>query len=174
MVLDSVRTLVIWVVSLALVWENFQALQLVGFVFLIVGMCLYNDIIIVPLIKHIQERRRNQGQAGGNEEEREGLIRGKSLSLSCCLFYYWVYWCFMSHQQYFSYICDGTDVQADWRRSCTYTQAPNAIDISQGSLTCPSKHQHGPTLFIRWFRHTAPFSCLLQHAGDMEDVFSTS
>ena len=40
-------------------------------------------------------------------------------------------------QQYFSHICDGTDVQADWR-SCTYGRAPNAIDISQGSLTCPS------------------------------------
>ena len=24
-----------------------------------------------------------------------------------------------------------------------------------------------------WFRHTAPFSRLLQHAGDTEDVFST-
>ena len=32
-------------------------------------------------------------------------------------------------QQYFSYICDGTDVQADWKRSCTYGQAPNALDI---------------------------------------------
>ena len=36
-------------------------------------------------------------------------------------------------QRYFSHICDGTDVQADWRRSCTYGRAPNAIDISQGS-----------------------------------------
>ena len=54
------------------------------------------------------------------------------------------------------------DVQADWRRSWTYGRAPNAIDISQGSLTCPSKHRHGTTLFIRWFRHTAPFSRLLR------------
>ena len=28
------------------------------------------------------------------------------------------------------------------------------------------------TLFIRGFRHTAPFSRLLRHAGDTEDVFS--
>ena len=40
-------------------------------------------------------------------------------------------------QRYFSHTCDGTDVQADWR-SCTYGRAPNAIDISQGSLTCLS------------------------------------
>ena len=48
-------------------------------------------------------------------------------------------------QRYFSHICDGTDVQADWRRSCTYGWAPNAIDISQGSLTCPSYTDMGPT-----------------------------
>ena len=47
-------------------------------------------------------------------------------------------------QQYFSHICDGTDVQADWRRSCTYGRAPNAIDISQGSLKCPSYTDTGP------------------------------
>ena len=33
-------------------------------------------------------------------------------------------------EQYFSHICDGTDVQADWKRSCTYGRAPNAMDIS--------------------------------------------
>ena len=41
-------------------------------------------------------------------------------------------------QRYFSHICDGTDVQAKWRSCCTYGRAPTAIDISQGSLTCPS------------------------------------
>ena len=46
-------------------------------------------------------------------------------------------------ERYFSYICDGTDVQADWRS--TYGRAPNAIDISQGSLTCPSYTDTGPT-----------------------------
>ena len=46
-------------------------------------------------------------------------------------------------QRYFSHICDGTDVQADWR-SCTYGRAPNAIDISQGSLMCPSYIGTGP------------------------------
>ena len=47
-------------------------------------------------------------------------------------------------QRYFSHICDGTNVQADWRRSFTYGRAPNAIDISQGSLTCPSYTDTGP------------------------------
>ena len=47
-------------------------------------------------------------------------------------------------QRYFSHICDGTDVQADWKRRCTYGRASNAIDISQGSLTCPSYTDKGP------------------------------
>merc|ERR1711899_493875 len=46
MVLDSVRTLVIWAVSMAIGWQNFFVLQLGGFVILLVGMMLYNDIII--------------------------------------------------------------------------------------------------------------------------------
>ena len=45
------------------------------------------------------------------------------------------------------------DVQAGW--SWTYGRAPNAIDISKGSLTCLFKHWHGATLFIRLFRETA-------------------
>ena len=76
-------------------------------------------------------------------------------------------------RRYFSHICDGTVVQADWRRSCTYGLAPNAIDISPGFFNVPVLHRHGTTLFIGWIRHTTPFSRLLRHAGDTEDVFST-
>ena len=39
---------------------------------------------------------------------------------------------------FFSYICDRC--AGDWR-SRTYGRAPNTIDISLGSFTCPSKHQ---------------------------------
>ena len=46
MVLDSVRTLVIWGVSLAVGWQAFYPLQLIGFIILVTGMCIYNDIII--------------------------------------------------------------------------------------------------------------------------------
>ena len=34
-----------------------------------------------------------------------------------------------------------------------------------GFLTCPFKHRHGATLFIRLFRETAPFSRLLRPLG---------
>ena len=50
-------------------------------------------------------------------------------------------------QRYFSDTCDGKDVQADWKRSCTYGRAPNAIDISQGSLSArPTPTQDHPFL----------------------------
>ena len=45
MVLDSVRTLVIWTVSLALSWQSFYWPQVIGFALLVTGMCLYNNII---------------------------------------------------------------------------------------------------------------------------------
>ena len=75
-------------------------------------------------------------------------------------------------QRYFSHICDDTDVQADWRRSCTYGRAPNAIDILQGSLTFPSYTDTG-TPFVYGDSDITPFSRLLRDAGDTEDVFST-
>ena len=53
MVLDSVRTLVIWTVSLLpfVKWQEFHALQLVGFIVLVTGMCIYNNIIFGKYIQ---------------------------------------------------------------------------------------------------------------------------
>ena len=53
MVLDSVRTLVIWAVSMLIGWQDFYYLQLIGFCILLAGMMLYNDIIILPSIKFL-------------------------------------------------------------------------------------------------------------------------
>lgn len=44
MVLDSLRTLVIWAVSLALGWEQFHGLQVFGFAVLLLGTALYNGL----------------------------------------------------------------------------------------------------------------------------------
>ena len=49
MVLDSVRTLVIWGVSLGVGWQVFHALQLLGFAMLVTGMCVYNDLLFGEL-----------------------------------------------------------------------------------------------------------------------------
>uniref|UniRef100_A0AAY4CTI5 Solute carrier family 35 member F6 n=1 Tax=Denticeps clupeoides TaxID=299321 RepID=A0AAY4CTI5_9TELE len=44
MVLDSLRTVVIWAVSLALGWEVFHGLQILGFLILLLGAALYNGL----------------------------------------------------------------------------------------------------------------------------------
>lgn len=67
MVLDSVRTLVIWMVSLQLHWQQFHYLQIFGFGALLFGMCLYNNILILQtydrLYNMYARRRENDGQA---------------------------------------------------------------------------------------------------------------
>ncbi len=37
--------------SLAVQWQKFNYLQLIGFTLLICGMCLYNNVIIVPSLQ---------------------------------------------------------------------------------------------------------------------------
>ena len=49
--IDTCRTLFIWIVSLALHWETFKWLQIIGFVLLVYGTFLFNDIIGSPLRK---------------------------------------------------------------------------------------------------------------------------
>ena len=62
MVLDSVRTLVIWGVSLAIGWQPFQALQLLGFAVLITGMCVYNDVVVAPIGRKLAEMCRTRSE----------------------------------------------------------------------------------------------------------------
>ncbi|XP_030054521.1 solute carrier family 35 member F6 [Microcaecilia unicolor] len=44
MVLDSLRTVAIWIVSLAVGWEVFHPLQILGFLILLLGTALYNGL----------------------------------------------------------------------------------------------------------------------------------
>lgn len=46
--LDGLRTITVWGVSLALDWETFHFLQLVGFVILFIGTMFYNEVIELP------------------------------------------------------------------------------------------------------------------------------
>ncbi|NXV80800.1 S35F6 protein, partial [Atlantisia rogersi] len=78
MVLDSLRTLGIWAVSLALGWEPFHGLQILGFGVLLVGAALYNGLH-KPLLAHLPwcGGGGGGGEAGG-AAEREGLLSGES------------------------------------------------------------------------------------------------
>ncbi|KAL1464722.1 hypothetical protein WDU94_004346 [Cyamophila willieti] len=48
MVLDTVRTLFIWLISLWLGWQDFHPLQILGFGLLIFGLCVYNNLMPSP------------------------------------------------------------------------------------------------------------------------------
>lgn len=52
-VLDTLRTLVIWACSLAFQWQKFHYLQPIGFIILLVGILIYNDMIILPYMRKL-------------------------------------------------------------------------------------------------------------------------
>ncbi|NXN09727.1 S35F6 protein, partial [Indicator maculatus] len=77
MVLDSLRTLVIWAVSLALGWETFHGLEILGFGVLLLGAALYNGLhrsLLACL-------PRCEGESGG-VAEREALLRRESMAIN--------------------------------------------------------------------------------------------
>jgi len=84
MVLDSVRTFVIWGFSLAVGWQEFQYWQIVGFVFLLLGTFVYNNIIKLPWLKQ-QETDKELRQIQEAEEHlpdaimEEPLINGNDV-----------------------------------------------------------------------------------------------
>jgi len=50
MVIDSIRTIVIWGWSMIFGLQEFQWLQLVGFALLLTGTCIYNEILVIPFL----------------------------------------------------------------------------------------------------------------------------
>ncbi|KAM9355307.1 solute carrier family 35 member F6-like isoform 2-T2 [Pholidichthys leucotaenia] len=74
MVLDSLRTLVIWVVSLGLGWEHFHGLQVLGFLVLLVGTALYNGLHRPVLARIPCCAALANAEVESSPEERERLI----------------------------------------------------------------------------------------------------
>ncbi|NXG75625.1 S35F6 protein, partial [Baryphthengus martii] len=77
MVLDSLRTLVIWVISLALGWETFHGLEILGFGVLLTGAALYNG-----LHRSLLACWPRRGEAAGEAAERQGLLGGESTAIN--------------------------------------------------------------------------------------------
>ena len=57
--IDTCRTLFIWIVSLGLGWESFKWLQIVGFVLLVYGTFLFNDLVGAPWACCVKRRVRS-------------------------------------------------------------------------------------------------------------------
>ncbi|GAU97693.1 hypothetical protein RvY_08944 [Ramazzottius varieornatus] len=73
MVIDSMRTLIIWAASLGLKWQPFNWMQIIGFGFLLIGMAVYNQIITTDKIRHVQ--RTVVTKIWRNNGDREVLVR---------------------------------------------------------------------------------------------------
>jgi drug/metabolite transporter (DMT)-like permease len=56
-IIDTCRTLFIWIVSLALGWESFKWLQVVGFALLVYGTFMFNDLVRPPLKACMPQRK---------------------------------------------------------------------------------------------------------------------
>jgi len=54
MVLDSMRTLFIWVFGLLVKWQVINIYQPIGFVCLVVGSCIFYNVIISPIMKRLK------------------------------------------------------------------------------------------------------------------------
>ena len=74
MVLDSLRTMIIWGFSLGVKWESFCYIQVVGFLILLSGTVVYNKIVKLPFLKYEDE----EGEAASDEGK---LAEGDSEAL---------------------------------------------------------------------------------------------
>lgn len=83
MVMDSIRTIVIWGVDLIIGWEKFQYLQIIGFILLILGTLLYNQVLPGFILhgfvyKYLGNPELKKIEA---EEERQSLLTGETPSV---------------------------------------------------------------------------------------------
>ena len=75
--IDTSRTILVWAISLALGWEGFIWLQLVGFVLLVPGTMIYNEILVLPwfgLKESVEEHRKaNAGDMDDSIKDADEL-----------------------------------------------------------------------------------------------------
>ena len=64
--IDAFRTVLIWMVGLAFGWESFKWLQLIGFMGLVVGNLIFNDVVRPPIVRFV---RASQEETGYEERE---------------------------------------------------------------------------------------------------------
>jgi len=66
----AARTLLVWGFSMAVGWEDFVWLQLIGFVFLLFGTLLYNEVLVIPIFgfQESVEKHRLEKQGKADKE----------------------------------------------------------------------------------------------------------
>jgi len=84
MVLDSVRTFVIWGFSLLIGWQSFDYRQVIGFVLLLSGTCIYNQVLVIPIsfLRPVRAEAKyvvvNDAATVDDQDVRQPLMRRRS------------------------------------------------------------------------------------------------
>lgn len=84
MVMDSLRTMVIWGFSLGIGWESFCYVQLIGFALLLTGTLVYNEVVKIPGLKYASKDAQleaDDDKAGLLQYESGGLFTGDDYAL---------------------------------------------------------------------------------------------
>lgn len=79
MVLDSVRTVVIWAFSMAVGWQDFCWMQVLGFLVLLTGTVVYNALIKIPGLPY-EEEPTKEVELDSDDELEEGLMSNDILA----------------------------------------------------------------------------------------------
>ncbi len=82
--IDTSRTLLIWIMSVLLGLEIFHYQAIFGFIFLVLGTLIYNEILIVPFLGFDQNTavaiaaRKNRGNSKIGQEEADAAYMATS------------------------------------------------------------------------------------------------
>lgn len=72
LVINSGRSVIVWAISLAVGWQTFQPLQIVGFLIMSLGVLIFNDILLGPAFRAVLR------QCGCLKEEAEDAEVGST------------------------------------------------------------------------------------------------
>ncbi|KAL7020401.1 hypothetical protein ACKWTF_011513 [Chironomus riparius] len=56
MVFDALRIIIVWAFSVALSWQEYNSIQIAGFLMVIIGNCIFNDIYVIKALNIIKEK----------------------------------------------------------------------------------------------------------------------
>lgn len=84
MVMDSLRTLLIWIFSMAVGWESFCWVNVVGFSILLVGAIIYNALVKLPGFAYDEAPGSSAAKTAAldMEEAGAGLLANDNSSLN--------------------------------------------------------------------------------------------
>ncbi|KAJ3228851.1 hypothetical protein HDU81_005845 [Chytriomyces hyalinus] len=66
--IDTCRTVFIWIISLSLGWEGFRWMQVAGFVVLIYGTFVFNDVVALPAVLGLGNAETARAEEDGDDE----------------------------------------------------------------------------------------------------------